>query len=689
MSVAGAPHQSVSYISAPHAYNYVQGPSLNNPLQKSDTDQHPAISGVTPVGFLTAENPRYPAQTPGGQAALVQELKSRGIPHEVTVGKYGTPEGSIITHGLGLKDLGDLGHRYGQESVLYSHGGQHALLYTNGPRKDHFYPGQGHKVSDSVPDDDYTVIPSQGKSLYLTNNLDFNTLLPMRMHGPGKHPNAYPWHEVHTRHHGDGLVKAENAQAPGGKTKTFPAVAQHFGSIQPGAQTNLKHYDYTAFEPQIDALAQKHGYEFKPMGGQHGMPDLSRDNFNTGVVHYWNPESGSGGDFGDEAYTRSWRKIHELAHALTYKDLNDKYGEGRRIGKLGYHRTPNEAKRAVEWEDMAVQKQRQLGEQIGHHIPDPVFNKERNVVLSDAVHRAIHGTFVEPSQEGFVPHAGHVPLEHALGLVDAHAASMGLGPDETLRSKAKAVVKAELIKGAMQRLASFRPQDLDPDEHESIANWQQGGGTVQRDDIPEMAPEAKMRGMHKLHALTSVRKNPKSGEREFLLHRGMSHNEHEQHVAAHVLPSRFVGTAMSSWTTNPKVAQDFADPSSSNNNLPIDAPAGHTISAWVPESAIHHIPFELGDPEGMESGNMGRNQFWKEREIIAKEGHPFPLATSQEVDSASLLHADPRDVRDRRIKALAARAGLVPPTPQEKSIMNLDAYDVGKDMPYSGDKTKS
>ena len=69
------------------------------------------------------------------------------------------------------------------------------------------------------------------------------------------------------------------------------------------------------------------------------------------------------------ASTRSWRKIHELAHALTHKDINDKWGERRRIGKLGHTRSPNDAKRAIEWEDMAVHKQRELGAQLGTPYP--------------------------------------------------------------------------------------------------------------------------------------------------------------------------------------------------------------------------------------------------------------------------------------------------------------------------------
>lgn len=452
MSMAGSPGTSVHYTSIPHQYQYVTTP-LSNPLQKSDDGpgEHPAISGTSAVGTVSAENPRYPVKTPGGTKALMAELGSRGIPHELVAGKYGVPEAWILAHGIDAKTLGDLGHRYGQECVVHSEGGHHALLYTNGPKKDHFHPGHGIRVSETAPDDNFTVVPSQGKNFYLSHDTDTDTLLPLRMYGRGgAHPHAYPWHEGHTGHHGDDLKKAENEQAGGVGASGVHDYLGQYGTLTPGTTTNLNHYDFRSFEPQIDALAKKHGYEFKLFGGKYGPMDLGKENYNVGKIGIYDPTPGSGGDSGEEGRTRSWRKLHELSHALTYKDLNDKYGEGRRIGKLGVHRTPREARRAVEWEHHAVLKQRQLGEQLGHHIPDPVFAKEYNTVMGDAVARAVHGKFLEPSAEGFSPHSQMIPLEHSLGLVQRAADQMGLGDDETLKTKARAVVKSELLKAVFK-----------------------------------------------------------------------------------------------------------------------------------------------------------------------------------------------------------------------------------------------
>ena len=94
MSATGANPTDVHYTSVPHQYQYVSTP-LSNPLRKSDADQvreHPAISGATAVGMISAENPRYPSRDHGGTAALIRELQAEGVPHEIVAGKYGALE---------------------------------------------------------------------------------------------------------------------------------------------------------------------------------------------------------------------------------------------------------------------------------------------------------------------------------------------------------------------------------------------------------------------------------------------------------------------------------------------------------------------------------------------------------------------------------------------------------------------
>jgi len=208
--------------------------------------------------------------------------------------------------------------------------------------------------------------------------------------------------------------------------KTYKPIAEKFGQVSSKQKTNLQFYrGIEHAEPAIDKMIKDHGYTSYIAGGEYGKPDLKNKNFNTKHLMIWNPEPKTGGDFGEVGYTRSWRKIHELSHALTYPEVNGLYGEGRRIGKIGT-RTPNEAKRAVHWEWLAVHKQRDLSKQLGLHIKDKDFHKELNTVMHDAVHRAITGKFTEPSEEGFQPFSDKIDLEESLKMVDDHSKAIGL-----------------------------------------------------------------------------------------------------------------------------------------------------------------------------------------------------------------------------------------------------------------------
>lgn len=278
---------------------------------------------------------------------------------------------------------------------------------------------------------------------------------------PTAHPHGYSWHDGHTEHHAEQVIikkdelaaapitkhphtdgaipnqpKPANDQAAGAGVATYAKFAAPYGKITPGKKTNLFHYDYRPHEGKLNDLLKEHKFEVYTAGGKFGKPDLASRNYNTGHLMIYDPTPSSGGDFGDESYTRTWRTAHELAHGLTYPELNAKYGEGRRIGKLGVHRTPREAKRAVEWEWMAAHKQREITEKLtGKPVPDELFHRELNTVMHDAVHRAVTGQFTEPSDEGFDPHTHKVPLEHALAMIDQEARTMGIPHDDSLAPK--------------------------------------------------------------------------------------------------------------------------------------------------------------------------------------------------------------------------------------------------------------
>lgn len=340
---------------------------------------------------------------------------------------------------------------------------------------------------------------------------------PMR---PFAHPLAYDWHDGHTDHHyfghtsggvliRRGLAKQEapapigevkhphtdgaipkkdspehatNDQAAGKGVATYRQFALPFGSIQQ-APSDLFHYDYRGKGPQVDKLVADHGYKVYYAGGKFGKPDLGTRNYNTGHLMVYDPTPQSGGDFGNQEYTDAWRKTHELAHALTYPELNRIYGEGRRIGKLGHHRSTREALRAVHWEWLAAHKQRELNKQLGIHVPDETFNRELNTVMHDAAHRAVTGKFTEPSEEGFTPHSHKVPLETALGMVREHARNLGLQGDNDILPKGTPVAKKELTipealkylhDGLQQRIDDFAKEALALRQKESLAKGEKG-----------------------------------------------------------------------------------------------------------------------------------------------------------------------------------------------------------------------
>lgn len=288
-----------------------------------------------------------------------------------------------------------------------------------------------------------------------------------------RHPNTYPWHESdlsahfvapgpgvlvppsyfesslrkdeahpHTAAHGKapdfsgGQEIKGNAQvATTGSSKAYGRFAAPYGSVTPGSPSTLKYYPLEGKADAATAQVAHHGYSHYYAGGSYGRPDLANRNYVTKHLMIYDPTPGSGGDSGEQSYTDAWRKTHELGHALTLDQLNQKYGEGRRIGALGKQRTAREAKRAVEWEWLAAHKQRELASRLGVNISDDDFHRELNTVMHDAVHRAVTGKFTDPQSEGFRPYSHKVPLETALGLVDTAAQELGLRHDHDLLSK--------------------------------------------------------------------------------------------------------------------------------------------------------------------------------------------------------------------------------------------------------------
>ena len=212
---------------------------------------------------------------------------------------------------------------------------------------------------------------------------------------------------------------------------------QHYGK-QDETQVGEPFYPYdralSEMTPQVNELLAHYGYEPYYFGGKHGnYSDLGKRNYTTGHLAIYDP-SVEATAFGDEAFTDNWRKLHELGHAQGLEDLNHKWGEGRRLGKVGV-RTPREMLRAVDWETMALMNQNKLMNEIGLPMKPEEYNRDWNTTVGDAGFRAITGQFTSPSEEGFVPHDERISPSYAMNAITNRADELGLDMDETLRDK--------------------------------------------------------------------------------------------------------------------------------------------------------------------------------------------------------------------------------------------------------------
>lgn len=443
---------------------------------------------------MTAEAPRFSTSGIGTNDELERELSARGLKFEKTHGSYGGHENSYIIHNPTRETMCELGHKAGQEAIVYGQNGQHELTYTHGPKAGTYHPSLPLvRFSQEKPEDYYTHLPGAG---YVSLHFDFDKLhdspakhtMSVTHGGPAgevaqpqlhttlksevlkmliralskasavedphsrKWDGAHPWHEAHSSYHhrskGHGILLTTQEfsdMLPLAKaepplllesvvaTPTLPAneFAKHsapFGVISPGRISNLRFYQLEGKAPAADQLVTDHGFSTHYIGAKHARHDFHGKNLDHGHLPIHDE---SGGEEDPTGHGDAWRKTQQLAYALTHPAVNQIYGEGRRNGPLGA-RSLREAKRTVHWASLAADKQRDLLTQMGVPTSDEDYNRERNTVLADALHRASTGEVRDPAAEGFMPHAHHVPVETALALLGARAAHLGLSSDHAV-----------------------------------------------------------------------------------------------------------------------------------------------------------------------------------------------------------------------------------------------------------------
>lgn len=195
-------------------------------------------------------------------------------------------------------------------------------------------------------------------------------------------------------------------------------------------------------------------------------------------------------------------------------------------------------------------------------------------------------------------------------------------------------VFGNLAKGAMRRLAPYDPTKVNETERYKAAGWmteQDRDARHSLKDLGEIAPNAKIRALHQLSGKTQVRINPHTKEREFLLHRGAGR------IESALVNRDKAHNALTSWTPKKSLATSFAHDYQDINEPDFLAREGqrlgveptehsHLMSAWIPESMIHHVPRMIEPREANDES------YSNEQEVIVK---PHQLKNLEMVPSPS------------------------------------------------------
>ncbi len=256
-------------------------------------------------------------------------------------------------------------------------------------------------------------------------------------------------------------------------------IFSRFGAVDRTRDTTeeLKFYNLTeAIEnpESIAQLAERFGYDvqvFSFEAENFRIPRLGKQNYETGTVWIYDPAA-THGSFKDETYTRAWRTSHEIAHGVTERIMQDRYGDSKRYGRLGRTMmgergappkrveveleplTLMQAQRAVEWEDVTFRVQRALLDNMGISIPDSVFNQEYNVNMSDAVFRTVTGDFADAGEFGFRPSVVRADIKAVLTSLErteqALAEQQGREPTEGIDLEAYAPISNEQLQESVE-----------------------------------------------------------------------------------------------------------------------------------------------------------------------------------------------------------------------------------------------
>jgi len=251
-------------------------------------------------------------------------------------------------------------------------------------------------------------------------------------------------------------------------------------------------------------------------------------------------------------------------------------------------------------------------------------------------------------------------------------------PSVVMMNKSKIESLITLQKGSRQR--KYPVQPIPQKELDGINSWQSGAPGAKRENVPAMEANRLERAKANLARHAQVRQGENGSE--YLLHRGMSPEEH----AASVKGENVDHSVLSSWTPKLDTAEKLA------NNY-----AGHLVSAWVPGSHIHSYL-----PQAGELDYRGESEHLKEHEVVVAPGHNSSVHTGDPTLASDPVHkrinhkARAQAMREQKAKQQGAPAAAAAPqqaeTPKDSGVFDLDALlnthskapEIGGSMNQSG-----
>lgn len=166
-------------------------------------------------------------------------------------------------------------------------------------------------------------------------------------------------------------------------------------------ETDIEFYEIPLSVDTIVDFAKERNFDIKEFSYEN-KPDFTKGlSYPEGLVWVYNPNDRAGA-FKSSEYTRKWRYIHELSHALTHSYILDRFCTNkinRGSGVLGYA----DAVVALTWEIETMKMQYSILRMLGVDVEEVHQNKEINTLFADLVYRCMTGEFTNPDLSGFIP----------------------------------------------------------------------------------------------------------------------------------------------------------------------------------------------------------------------------------------------------------------------------------------------